>query len=143
MKSQLHESPNVLSSEEAAKIEIRSIYNAVAEAHNNRQYDRNTYPWTKMAPNMEFEMAQGGPETVDLDGYIKGFKSKPGLHVEILSCEVDVDLKTGTAIAYGNHVLTSDELSFVRRSVVVTKWRIEGTGRWQCINYKHIKGMEI
>ena len=135
-----------LSAEDEAKLAIKDIYNAVTAAHNTRQYDRSVYPWTKMAPNMTFEMAYGDPQHVDLDGYINASRALFGeslsLHVEILRCEVDVDLSRGTAIAYASHAMTSDEVGLVRRSVIVTNWRIDGTD-WQCISFKHIKGMEI
>ena len=143
-----------LSPTETAELQIRTLYAAITEAHNARQFNRNQEPWYSAmtcSPNLQIEVAYGSRSHVSIDEYLETgkvlFGGNPNLFVEVTNLEIDVWVGDGrkrrggmqewSATVWAQQALRDGEVGLVRRSAVIAEYRMvivivgrtEGVGR--------------
>ncbi|PIA90933.1 hypothetical protein CB0940_11072 [Cercospora beticola] len=161
-----------LSPTETAKLQIQTLYAAITEAHNARQYNRNEEPWYSAmtcSPNLQIEVAYGSRSHVSIDEYLETgkvlFGGNPNLFVEVTNLEIDVWIGDGrkrqggmqewSATVWAQQALRDGEVGLVRRSVVIAEFRKDGNDDaegggigelgwegWRCVSFRNIKGMD-
>lgn len=132
-----------LSPTETAELQIRTLYAAITEAHNARQFNRNQEPWYSAmtcSPNLQIEVAYGSRSHVSIDEYLETgkvlFGGNPNLFVEVTNLEIDVWVGDGrkrrggmqewSATVWAQQALRDGEVGLVRRSVVIAEFRKDG-----------------